>query len=481
MPPHTPASPDLHATALPRQAAVPESRLSRGLHLGRLAGELLAGAVATGAGQLARGERPSWVGALLTPGNAHRLTERLAHMRGAVMKVGQMLSMDGRDVLPAPFADLLARLRDQAYAMPATQLADVLEREYGSGWHQRFKHFSFAPIAAASIGQVHRAETHEGEALALKIQYPGVRASIDSDVANLALLLRLPGLTPPGVELDTVLGQLRAQLHAETDYAAEARAATTYRERLGAMPDLPDLFVPSVNTEHSTSHILAMQFAPGQPVGALMQPGVPQAQRDRVAATLCRLAVKEFFGMRLVQTDPNFGNYLFDAASGRISLLDFGAAQAVSEARVSQMRELGRALRQANRQRTLDAALAVGLVHPSDTPAQQAGVVQLLLAVGEPLRAQGAYDFGASRLIKEVFDQGQAQFFESGYGQPPPADLMLLQRKFVGTFLLCARLGARVDLNEVFGAELDEAHGLFSRAAMARNAAIASSLCAPST
>jgi len=455
VPPHTLPIPEGNPgapTALPRQASVPEGRLSRSLHLGRLAGELLAGAVATSAGQLARGERPSWSGSLLTPGNAHRLTERLAHMRGAVMKVGQMMSMDGQGVLPAPFADLLARLRDQAYAMPATQLAEVLEREYGSGWHRRFKQFSFAPIAAASIGQVHRAETHAGEVLALKVQYPGVRASIDSDVANLGLLLRMPGLTPPGVEMAPLLDQLRAQLHAETDYAAEAQAATTYRERLG---EVPDLFVPRVHTEHSTAHILAMSFAPGVPIGTLMRPGVPQAQRDRVATTLCKLAVQEFFGMLLVQTDPNFGNYLFDAATGRIGLLDFGAAQAVSPERVEQLRELGRALRQADRQRTLDAALAVGLVHADDTPAQQAGVVQLLLAVGEPLRVPGVYDFGASSLVKEVFAQGQAQFFEAGYGQPPPADVLLLQRKLVGTFLLCARLGARVDLDEVFGAELD--------------------------
>ncbi len=439
---------------LTRQASVPQSRISRSLHLGRMAGELLAGAVATGAGQLARGERPSWAGTLLTPGNAHRLTERLAQMRGAVMKVGQMLSMDGQSVLPSPFADLLARLRDQAYAMPATQLAEVLEREYGSHWHRRFKQFSFAPIAAASIGQVHRAETHEGEVLALKVQYPGVRASIDSDVANLALLLRMPGLTPPGVELDSVLEQLRAQLHTETDYAAEARAATAYRERLG---ETPDLFVPRVHAAHSTEHILAMDFAPGAPVEALMQPGVPQAQRDRVAASLCRLAVKEFFGMRLVQTDPNFGNYLFDAASGRIGLLDFGAAQEVGTDRIEQMRALGRALRHANPQRTHEAALAAGLVHPSDTPAQQDGVVQLLLAVGEPLRTHGPHDFGASTLIKTVFEQGQAQFFEAGYGQPPPADMLLLQRKFAGTFMLCARLGARLDLDEIFGRELDDA------------------------
>jgi aarF domain-containing kinase len=439
---------------LTRQASVPQSQLSRSLHLGRLAGELLAGALATGAGQLARGERPSWAGTLLTPGNAQRLTERMAQMRGAVMKVGQMLSMDGHGVLPPAFTDLLARLRDQAYAMPATQLAEVLEREYGSGWHRRFKHFSFAPIAAASIGQVHRAETHDGQVLALKIQYPGVRASIDSDVANLALLMRMPGLTPPGVALDGVLAQLRTQLHAETDYLAEARAATDYRDRLG---EAPDLFVPQVHAAHSTAHILAMDFAPGVPLAALMQAEVPQAHRDRVAAALCGLAVKEFFGMRLVQTDPNFGNYLFDAASGRIGLLDFGAAQAVGHGRIEQLRELGRALRQADPQRTHRAALAAGLVDPADKPAQQEGVVQLLLAVGEPLRTPGPYDFGASNLIKTVFEQGQAQYFEDGFGQPPPADLLLLQRKFVGTFMLCARLGARLDLNALFGSELDEA------------------------
>ncbi|WP_290870974.1 AarF/ABC1/UbiB kinase family protein [Aquabacterium sp.] len=438
---------------LRRHATVPESRTQRSLHLGRLAGELLAGAVATGAGQLARCQLPSWAGVMLTPGNAQRLTERLAQMRGAVMKVGQLMSMDGHGILPAPFADLLAKLRDQAYAMPATQLAEVLEREYGPEWHRRFRRFSFEPIAAASIGQVHRAETHAGEALALKVQYPGVRASIDSDVANLALLLRMPGLTPPGVDADEVLAQVRLQLHAETDYLAEAHLATAYLARLG---EDPDLFVPRVHAAHSSAHILAMDFAPGVPIGALMQGSVPQAQRDRVASVLCRLAVKEFFGMRLVQTDPNFGNYLFDAPSGRMGLLDFGAAQEVSTERVAQLRELGRALRQANRSRTHQAARASGLVHAGDTPAQQGAVVDLLLAVGEPLRTRGPYDFGASGLVKAVFEQGQAQFFESGYGQPPPADLLLLQRKFVGTFMLCARLGARLDLNEVFGAELDE-------------------------
>lgn len=434
-----------------RHAAVPVGRLRRSLHLARLASEVAAGTVATGMGMLARGERPTLPTTLLTPANAQRLVERLSQMRGAVMKVGQLMSMDADGVLPSHFSQLLRGLRDQAHTMPATQLADVLEQAYGPEWHQRFRRFSFEPVAAASIGQVHRAETHDGQVLALKIQYPGVRGSIDSDVANLALLLKTPGLVPAGMDLSEILQRVREQLHAEADYTAEARHLTAYRQQLG---EHPDFIVPRVHAAHCTDQILAMDFVPGTPLDALMQPGVPQAHRDRVAGALCRLAVHEFFRMRLVQTDPNFGNYLFDAPSGRVALLDFGATESVSATRVEQLRELGRALCEADRPRATQAARQVGLMGQNDSATQVSAVMDLLMLIGEPLQAQGVYDFGSSGLIAQAFAQGQAQALGEGYGSPPPADLLFLQRKFAGTFMLCHRMGARLDLREVLGAEL---------------------------
>ncbi len=444
-----------------RSAAVPEGRAQRFLHFGRAVGEMAFSAAAQGVAQLARGQRPDVASLMLSADNARRLADRLSQMRGAVMKVGQLMSMDGQGVLPPQFAELLGGLRDQAHAMPATQLADVLEAEYGTQWHQRFRRLSFEPVAAASIGQVHRAETHDGRVLALKVQYPGVRRSIASDMANLGLLARTPGLVPPGLDPGTItslLQRIQAQLEHETDYRAEVRSAQDYRQAvMQSMQDYPvleALHVPAVVQEHCTDHIIATEFAPGLPVDRLALPGVAQAPRDHVARALRHLAVHEFFRMRLVQTDPNFGNYLFDSATGRLSLIDFGATERVTAERVEQLRELGRALRLDDRDRIASASDTAGFTDAGDPPAPREGVLGLMRLAGEPLRQMGAYDFGASSLFARSFEQGRDQFFGAGYTRTPPPDLIFLQRKFAGTFMLCARLQARVDLGEVFAGEL---------------------------
>ena len=158
--------------------------------------------------------------------------------------------------------------------------------------------------------------------------------------------------------------------------------------------------------------------------------------------------------MRLVQTDPNFGNYLFDAASGRIALIDFGATEAVLPDRVEQLRELGRALRADDVPRIEAASLQAGITAAEDPPAQSRGVIELMRLAGEPLRHAGTYDFGASTLFARSFELGRDQFFGAGYARTPPPDLLFLQRKFAGTFMLCARMRARVDQGQIFSGEL---------------------------
>ena len=157
-----------------RRSAVPATRLERLLRFGMLTGELPLTTALAGARQLAGGRRPDLLSSVLTPAIADLLARRLATLRGPAMKVGQMLSLQGDDILPAEFRNALDMLRSQAIAKPETQLKRVLGREDGKGWELRFKLFSLEPVEPASIGQVHRVVKAGGRELALNIQDPGV-------------------------------------------------------------------------------------------------------------------------------------------------------------------------------------------------------------------------------------------------------------------------------------------------------------------
>ena len=203
--------------------AVPSGRARRFGKFARLAGGVATNMLTEGVSQVASGNRPRARDLLLTPGNARRLTKQLAEMRGAAMKLGQIFSMDTGDFLPRELADILATLRDAAYAMPEDQLESVLTDAFGPGYGSKLKNFERQPFAAASIGQVHRLSTRDGRAAVLKVQYPGVRESIDSDVDNLATLLRVSGLLPKHMDIAPLLAEVKLQLREEADYEQEAR------------------------------------------------------------------------------------------------------------------------------------------------------------------------------------------------------------------------------------------------------------------
>jgi predicted unusual protein kinase regulating ubiquinone biosynthesis (AarF/ABC1/UbiB family) len=431
--------------------AVPSSRLSRLWHLGRATADLAAGIGVRGMVELARTRQGTESTRIrLAPEQTRRFTDRLARMRGAVMKMGQLMSMDGADIFTPEAAEIMGALRERAESMPMSQLGAVLERELGRDWAARFQRFDFTPLAAASIGQVHRAETRDGRRLALKIQFPGVRESIDSDIDNLAFLARTLGMTPAGVDLTPYFDRVREQLHREADYIAEADALEAYRLSLG---DDADFLVPCVHRDLSTSRVLAMDLAEGVPVDHLAEGVHPRAERDRAATALTRLAMRELFAFGLVQSDPNFGNYLYDATSGRIVLLDFGAAVPVSEDLVECYRRLARAAIDDDREAMRAASIALGYVGASDGREQVDALIDLLRLASEPLRAPGCYDFGVSDLFERVYARGRALFYSGAFSSVPAPETLFLHRKFMGAFMICRRLRARVDL----GALLSEA------------------------
>ncbi len=421
-----------------RPLPVPSRRLSRLARLGGLAGGVIGGVALRGAGELARGRRPDLRGLVLTPGNAARLAGELARMRGAAMKVGQLISMDAGDVLPPELAEVLARLRSEADFMPPRQLRAALDAAWGRGWLKRFETFEVRPLAAASIGQVHRARTRDGRDLAIKVQYPGVRQSIDSDVDNVAALIRMSGLVPGQVDLAPLLAEAKRQLHEEADYAREGRCLA----RFGALlADAPDYRVPGLHADLTTDSVLAMDYAPGAPVEALA--GAPQAERDRAAERLIRLALRELFEFRLMQTDPNFANYR-TAADGALVLLDFGATREIDAAVAQRYRAL---LRAGLAGEDLEPhARALGLFAADTAAHHRAAILRMMGMAFAALDADTAFDFTDRGFADRMRAEGMALGRDGDFWHVPPMDVLFLQRKFAGLYLLCARLGARVHL-----------------------------------
>ncbi|GGE20270.1 ubiquinol-cytochrome c reductase [Aureimonas endophytica] len=406
-----------------------------------MAGGVAGGALLDGARRLARGERPRLGDLLLTPGNVRKVTDRLAEMRGAAMKLGQLLSMDAGDVLPPELAEIMGRLRADAEPMPKAQVQAVLDREWGRGWEARFDYFSFRPLAAASIGQVHRAMTADGRDLAVKLQYPGIRQSIDSDVDNVATLLRLLQLVPAGLDTGPLLAQAKRQLHEEADYVREA----TFLRRFGELlAEDPAFLVPTVHADLTTSDVLAMAYVPSRPIEDLAQAG--QAERDRVATRLIDLAFRELFRFRLMQTDPNLANYRFDPESGRIVLLDFGATRAFPEEFAARYRRLAEAAVAGDAARAEAEMTAIGYFAGDTSPEIRATIIDIYMKGTEALRGGGRYDFADTRLLDDLRERAESLAANRAVLPLPPVDALFLQRKFGGLYLLARRLRARVDV-----------------------------------
>jgi predicted unusual protein kinase regulating ubiquinone biosynthesis (AarF/ABC1/UbiB family) len=421
--------------------AVPSGRLSRLGVFGRMASGVAGGVVAEGARRLVAGERPQMSELLLTPANVRRVTDQLSDLRGAAMKLGQMISMDAGDMLPKELTDILSRLRNQAYHMPPTQLQTVLNKHWGKDWRKRFARFGASPIAAASIGQVHKALTHDGRELAVKVQYPGVRESIDADVDNVATLLRISGLLPKAIDIAPLLAEAKRQLHEEADYVREGTQMT----RFGALlADAPQFVVPVLDAEFSGDRVLAMSYVAGDSIESLVD--APQAERDRVMHSLIELVLREMFEFGLMQTDPNFANFRYQRDTGKLVLLDFGAVRAVHPATARGYRALLMAGLDNDRDAARKAAVDAGFVNDLTATRHRSAIDRMIAVVMAELNKPGTFDFGDRAFVAILRDQGMEIADDREAWHIPPVDTLFVQRKISGTALLAARLQARVDV-----------------------------------
>ncbi|SIN61435.1 Predicted unusual protein kinase regulating ubiquinone biosynthesis, AarF/ABC1/UbiB family [Parasphingorhabdus marina DSM 22363] len=433
----------------PKDRAVPSGRLSRLGQFGRLASGVAGGMIAEGARRLADGERPDMRDMMLTPRNVTRVAERLSHLRGAAMKLGQMISMDAGDMLPPELAEIMARLRDNAHRMPPQQLQKVLAEQWGRDWRRRFKRFGPGPIAAASIGQVHRATTHDGRDLAIKVQYPGVRESIDADVDNVATLLRLSRLLPAELDISSLLAEAKLQLHEEADYVREGE----YLARFGQLlADSPDYVVPSLDTEFTTSQVLAMSFVEGKAIEQLED--APQEVRDDSMHKLFRLVLREIFEFGVIQSDPNFANYRYQPDSGTLVLLDFGATRPVGKTVADGYRQLIFAALNGDRDMVREQALIAGFVGEAAISRHRTRIDKMIDVIIGELNRPGLFDFSDRQYVAALSEEGMDIAADRQAWHIPPTDLLFVQRKISGMALLAARLKVRIDVRGLVEAQL---------------------------
>ena len=265
----------------------------------------------------AAGERRQQLRDDLALRTAQDVADTLGTMKGVLMKIGQLASYVD-DGLAPPARRVLSRLQDSVPPMSAQLAAGVIEAELGAAPERVFKEWDPLPIAAASIGQVHRAITADGQAVAVKVQYPGIAETMAADLGNVALIRSLLKMAVPSQDVTSLIEELRERIGEELDYAREAE-----NQRLFAayFEGHPTARVPKIIDELSTSRVLTSELADGVRFGEML--GWPQEEKDLAAETIYRFTFRSLYELRAFNGDPHPGNYLFEPG-GRVTFLDFG-------------------------------------------------------------------------------------------------------------------------------------------------------------
>ncbi|TLF80778.1 ABC1 kinase family protein [Nocardia cyriacigeorgica] len=420
---------------------VPRGRVARGRKLGMLAAGHAARGATTRLSMVGRSERAKELLAQRsTVEAAEQVVEVLGSLKGAAMKLGQMLSVLDLDLVPEShrerFQQKLAVLCDQAPTTPFATMRPVVDEAYGS-LGRVFRDFDEVPIAAASIGQVYRATLRDGRDVAVKVQYPGIDAAVRSDLRNLALLAKMWKSMWPTLEGGLLVEEIARNFENELDYQREAhnqhRVARQYR-------DHPFIAVPDAIVEHCAPRVLVTEYFPSRPFAQMCE--LPSDQRDRIGELIFRFYVGSLFQRNEFCGDPHPGNVLL-APDGRVGFIDFGLYNRMNPRDVDFERAVMRAAAEQRADDLYSMMVRRGVVDPESAVTAEQCLEYAWSAsewnlLDEPITVTPELASGA---VLSAIDPRVSQFDGIRHQYLPPEHVFSRRADFM-TFGILGRLGA---------------------------------------
>jgi predicted unusual protein kinase regulating ubiquinone biosynthesis (AarF/ABC1/UbiB family) len=389
-------------------------------------------------------KKPDLRSALVSKKNVTATVNTLKNLRGAAMKFGQLVSLDDSIILSPELAAIFAQLRSSGFSMTPRQLKKVLNENWGEGWLKNFKNFEVRPFAAASIGQVHKATLKSGETVAIKVQFPGVKKSIDNDLNTLKFIMKNSGMLPANFPLEYYISQCGELLRQETDYELEAANINDFSKFLESFSGLK---VPKVYDELTTDQTITMSFLEGQELSSLVN--FSQSKKDKIALSLIELLLNEIFNFKSVQTDPNLANFLVSKDDNSISVLDFGACCRVSD----ETYELYKGLLAVSLTLNVEEIklfLEENNFVPRDASAEGIKFIDKIVATAtEEISRHEVFDFQKSKVFELITEENLNLYLELIPSSVLGSDFIFIQRKILGLILFFRVIGARLPLHKI--------------------------------
>ncbi len=384
-------------------------------------------------------ERKHARGKLNASAAAH-LAETLGELKGAVMKLGQVASQ-AASILPAEFAEPLKRLQKDAPPMPFSVIRRQIDRDLGKTVAKQFKRIEHKPYAAASIGQVHRAVLHDGREVVIKVQYPGVAESCDTDLGQLKLALRMARIVKVDkATLDDLFEEIRARLHEELDYEQEARNIDLFRRFFAGDPRI---VIPSTVPELCSKHVLTMLLEPGDRIEDAGRSYEPEL-RNEIALRLFDFMCRSVFELKAVHADPHPGNFAV-RRDGSLVVYDFGCVKQLEQESVDAYRDTVRAALAQDWRAVDRGLLRLGARVPHSRPVSDDFYASWDKIVMRPFRGDAPYDFGSSTMHVEAIARGYEALKHLDQFRPP-VKTAYLDRMVGGHYWTMMSLKARVTL-----------------------------------